>query len=60
MPLYDYQCGDCGAKDLRIGAIDDQVAICVQCGSLMLRLDDPFADRQSSIDEENESCNRQR
>lgn len=49
MPLYDYQCGDCGAKDLRIGAIDDQVALCVECGGLMLRLDDPFADRLEKL-----------
>jgi putative FmdB family regulatory protein len=42
MPLYDYQCVDCGAKDQRIGAIDDGCALCVACGGLMLRITDPF------------------
>ncbi len=42
MPLYTYTCVDCGAKDKRIGAFDDNVAICHECGGLMLRLDDPW------------------
>ena len=42
MPLYEYSCSDCGAKDHRIGAIDDNCAICHKCGGLMMRLDDPF------------------
>jgi putative FmdB family regulatory protein len=42
MPLYDYQCTDCGRQDQRIGALDDYTALCVDCGGLMLRLDDPF------------------
>jgi putative FmdB family regulatory protein len=39
MPLYDYQCVDCGAQDLRLAGIDDHTALCVECGGLMLRLD---------------------
>ena len=40
MPVYEYQCLDCGEVDQRVGGLDDQTAICVQCGSLMLRLDE--------------------
>lgn len=39
MPIYYYQCVDCGARDERIAGIDDHTAICVNCGGLMLRLD---------------------
>ncbi len=42
MPLYDYQCVDCTERDLRIGGLDDAMAICHICGGVMLRLDDPF------------------
>ncbi len=40
MPVYEYQCVDCGSLDQRVGGLDDQTAICTQCGSLMLRLDE--------------------
>ncbi len=40
MPVYEYQCVDCGDLDQRVGGLDDQTAICTQCGSLMLRLDE--------------------
>ncbi|MBW1991493.1 MAG: hypothetical protein JRI59_05160 [Deltaproteobacteria bacterium] len=44
MPLYRYQCIACEARDLRIGGVDDHVAVCARCGHLMLRLDlDLFA-----------------
>ena len=44
MPLYEYQCVNCGIRDDRIAGVDDHTALCVTCGSLMLRLDpDPFA-----------------
>ena len=44
MPLYEYQCVDCSAKDQRVAGIDDHTALCVKCGGLMLRLDeDVFA-----------------
>jgi putative FmdB family regulatory protein len=39
MPIYDYQCVDCGARDHRIAGADDHAALCVACGGLMLRLD---------------------
>ncbi len=42
MPLYNYQCPDCGAHDQRLGGLDDHLALCLDCGGLMLRLDDPF------------------
>jgi putative FmdB family regulatory protein len=40
MPLYNYQCVDCGGRDQRVAGIDDATAICVQCGGLMLRLEE--------------------
>jgi predicted nucleic acid-binding Zn ribbon protein len=44
VPAYNYQCLDCGAKDRRIAGLDDHTALCIDCGSLMLRLDqDLFA-----------------
>lgn len=40
MPIFEYICGDCGAKDKRVAGIDDRFAICVSCGGLMIRLDE--------------------
>ena len=40
MPIYEYECVDCGGVDQRVAGLDDQTAICTQCGSLMLRLDE--------------------
>ncbi len=40
MPLYEYQCTDCQARDQRLAGLDDHTALCVRCGSLMLRLDE--------------------
>ena len=39
MPIYEYQCVDCSARERRIAALDDHTALCVACGGLMLRLD---------------------
>jgi putative FmdB family regulatory protein len=40
MPIYQYQCVDCGGLDLRVAGLDDHTALCAQCGALMLRLDE--------------------
>jgi putative FmdB family regulatory protein len=40
MPLYEYQCVDCGSQDQRIAGLDDHTAICVACEGLMLRLNE--------------------
>jgi putative FmdB family regulatory protein len=40
MPLYEYQCVDCGGQDQRIAGLDDHTAICVACEGLMLRLNE--------------------
>lgn len=40
MPVYDYQCVDCGDRDQRVAGLDDHTALCAQCGGLMLRLDE--------------------
>jgi putative FmdB family regulatory protein len=40
MPIYEYQCVDCGGRDQRVAGLDDHTALCSQCGGLMLRLDE--------------------
>lgn len=40
MPIYEYQCMDCGGWDNRVAGMDDHTALCIECGSLMLRLDE--------------------
>jgi putative FmdB family regulatory protein len=40
MPIYEYQCVDCGGQDQRVAGLDDHTALCTQCGGLMLRLDE--------------------
>jgi putative FmdB family regulatory protein len=40
MPIYEYQCVDCNERAQRVAGIDDHTALCVQCGGLMLRLDE--------------------
>jgi putative FmdB family regulatory protein len=40
MPIYRYQCVDCGGQDQRVAGLDDHTALCTQCGGLMLRLDE--------------------
>ena len=40
MPIYEYQCVDCGGGDQRVAGLDDHTALCTQCGGLMLRLDE--------------------
>lgn len=38
MPVYDYRCLDCGARDRRIGGLDDHTALCPRCSGVMIRL----------------------
>jgi hypothetical protein len=40
MPIYGYQCVDCGGRDQRVAGLDDHMALCAYCGGLMLRLDE--------------------
>jgi putative FmdB family regulatory protein len=40
MPSYEYKCIHCGAEEERIGGLDDNTALCVECGDLMLRLNE--------------------
>ena len=52
MPIYEYQCVDCGGRDQRVAGCDDHTALCVDCGGLMLRLDEdifrPYFEEVSS------------
>ena len=40
MPIYTYQCVDCGSQDQRVAGLDDHAAICIACEGLMLRLNE--------------------
>jgi putative FmdB family regulatory protein len=40
MPSYEYKCIHCGVEEERIGGLDDNTALCMDCGNLMLRLDE--------------------
>lgn len=40
MPLYEYQCVDCGSRDFRVAGLDDHTALCIACEGLMLRMDE--------------------
>jgi putative FmdB family regulatory protein len=40
MPSYEYKCIHCGTEDERIGGLDDNTALCMDCGNLMLRLNE--------------------
>jgi putative FmdB family regulatory protein len=40
MPSYEYKCIHCGAEEERIGGLDDNTALCMDCGNLMLRLNE--------------------
>jgi hypothetical protein len=46
MPLYEYLCFTCGAKDQRIAGLDDHIASCVECGGIMARTQDPFESKE--------------
>jgi putative FmdB family regulatory protein len=39
MPIYEYECVDCGYQDQRVAGIDDHTAICAECAGVMVRLD---------------------
>jgi len=42
MPLYEYQCEDCGVRFERVQHVnDDRVRICPDCGGLVRRLIHP-------------------
>jgi putative FmdB family regulatory protein len=55
MPVYEYQCVDCGEVDQRVGGLDDHAAICALCGSLMLRLNEdvflPYFENRDELPE---------
>lgn len=40
MPMYEYKCIHCQVEDERLGGLDDDTALCLECGNLMLRLND--------------------
>ena len=40
MPLYTYQCVDCGNQDQLVAGLDDHTAICIDCEGLMIRLNE--------------------
>lgn len=40
MPVYEYRCIHCQAQEERLAGLDDDTALCLECGNLMLRLDE--------------------
>lgn len=40
MPIYDYCCVDCGSRFRRVAGLHDITGLCLDCGGLMLRLDE--------------------
>ena len=40
MPIYDYYCVDCGARFRGVAGLPDITGLCLDCGGLMLRLDE--------------------
>lgn len=52
MPIYDYECVDCGCQEQRVAGIDDHTAICGECRGIMVRLDlDWFASEFLTLDQ---------
>jgi putative FmdB family regulatory protein len=51
MPLYEYQCLDCGSRDERLAGLDDHTAVCLQCRGLMLRQDEDLFGRYFDEDD---------
>jgi predicted nucleic acid-binding Zn ribbon protein len=37
MPLCEYGCLECRARETRVAGLDDHAAVCVVCGGVMLR-----------------------
>jgi putative FmdB family regulatory protein len=57
MPLYDYQCLNCGAQEALVAALDDHTAICLLCGGLMQRrAEDLFQPYFPEADNEDHLC----
>ncbi len=52
MPIYEYQCLDCGGRDQPVAGCGEHTALCAHCGGLMLRLDEdvfrPYFEEVSS------------
>ncbi len=40
MPLYEYDCLECRARETRVAGLDDHTALCIDCGGIMLRQDE--------------------
>jgi len=38
MPVYEYKCIHCQKEEERIAGLDDDTALCLECGNIMLRL----------------------
>lgn len=56
MHIYCYRCLDCGSWDQKVAGLDDDLAICTNCGGLMLRMADnimgPYFEEISDLLEE--------
>jgi putative FmdB family regulatory protein len=39
MPIYEYECVDCGCREKRVAGTDDHTVMCSKCDGIMARLD---------------------
>ncbi|MEW6657397.1 MAG: FmdB family zinc ribbon protein [Thermodesulfobacteriota bacterium] len=52
MPIYQYECADCGFQDQRLAGVNDHMAICTKCKGVMVRRDlDMFESYFLSLEE---------
>jgi putative FmdB family regulatory protein len=55
MPIYEYECVDCGCREQRVTGTNDHTVICAACGGIMARLDlDWFALDFLTLDQDRE------
>lgn len=54
MPIYEFECVDCGYRGQRVAGIHDHTVICSECGGIMGRLDlDWFASEFMALEQDN-------
>lgn len=56
MPLYNYQCADCGTEEEILAGVDDHIALCQVCDGAMVRTDTdiwaPLWEEQGQLQED--------
>jgi len=53
MPIYEYECVDCGCREKRVTGTNDHTVICTKCAGIMARLDlDWFASKFMAMEQD--------